>query len=708
MKFTILKLSMIFFIFVLITPLHAAQFTVNSSSEFSNAVKKANPGDEIVIQNGIYKGWGEVTIDKDDITIRAEKQHQTIFDGNDYKFIIKGNKVTLQGLSFKNNSKNQKDGVIEFRGAKNSRVTECEFLHLKNQTPIIGVRSDGKNHSKNNRVDHNEFHDSIDSVIFYVYVKTGEEPFQNSFDHNLVQGCTSGKKNIMAIRVGNWAGRALYRDDTIVDNNKFIQCQTPWDLFHIKGSGIKIRNNYIEESTTIKIRQGTHAVITGNMIIGTFAISEFQTGDVALRVQGHHAKIYNNIIDGQNKLKRGIALSWGSGDAVSGNNHYVSAHDNEIFNNTVLNCREDSIYLGDGKNRSSDTGRRNKAPHDNQIKNNIISMSRGTLVNLGEANDNVVSHNLFHATGSASIGTKGKSDIVGDPKFASASDGNYQLRADSPAIDNGQTLANVAVDRNGNKRPSERAHDIGAFEFQLLQQKIVGGKTYAVQLLIEENFANLDNWLVEMKNPGKVKVADNILQWDARNSMGTMWNKTLVHGPSLIEYDVQNLDGMNNLNAIFYGSIIKKDQEVLLETTHQRTGEYDEYHLFPNYIITYLSKDPSTDISTWRIRFRKNPGFNLLSEQSISKRVSSREWQHLTYVFEQNGSMSLYVDNRLVHTERDTKTPYRLGYHALRTWETHLSYKNFKIYQIVPSSLPDPITIGRPEQLRIIETAEGR
>jgi poly(beta-D-mannuronate) lyase len=466
MKFSISIVIIIFSILVLIIPLQASQITIDSYSKFINAVEEASSGDEIIIQNGTYKGWGDIIIDKDDITIRAEKNHQAVFDGNNYKFIIEGDKVTLQGLSFKNNSQNQEDGVIEFRGAKNSRVTECEFLNLRNQTPIIGVRSDGNSHSKNNRVDHNKFYNSIDSVIFYIYVEEGEQPFQNSFDYNLVQGCTSNKKNIMAIRVGNWAGRALYRDDTIVDNNNFIQCQTPWDLFHIKGSGIKIRNNYIEKSTTIKIRQGTHAVITGNTIIDTFLISEFQTGDVALRVQGHHAKVYNNIIDGQNNLKRGIALSWGSGDAVSSNNHYVSAHDNEIFNNTVLNCREDSIYLGDGRNKNSDTGLRNKAPHDNQIKNNIISMSRGTLVNLGEAKDNIVSHNLFHATGSASIGTKGQNAIVGNPKFASGNDGDYQLRADSPAIDNGQTLAKVTVDGYGKQRPGGRAYDMGAFEFQ--------------------------------------------------------------------------------------------------------------------------------------------------------------------------------------------------------------------------------------------------
>ena len=60
----------------------------------------------------------------------------------------------------------------------------------------------------------------------------------------------------------------------------------------------------------------------------------------------------------------------------------------------------------------------------------------------------------------------GPSYNASNPNFASATDGGYQLRADSPATDNGQTLAKVTMDGNGNQRPSGHAYDIGAFEFQ--------------------------------------------------------------------------------------------------------------------------------------------------------------------------------------------------------------------------------------------------
>ncbi len=230
-----------------------------------------------------------------------------------------------------------------------------------------------------------------------------------------------------------------------------------------------------------------------------------------------------------------------------------------------------------------------------------------------------------------------------------------------------------------------------------LKLKTIGDKSYMVRLLTEENFADLDNWVVEMESQGKVEVRDNILHWDARNSMGTMWNKTLVRGPSIIEYEVQHPEGKNNINAFFYGSILKNEQEILIETTHQRTGDYSEYHSFPNYIVTYLSHDPSSDIRTWRVRFRKDPGFNLLSEKYFSNRVRSHEWQLLTYVFDQQGSMGFYVNNQLVHADQEGKNePYRIGYHALRTWKTSLKYKAFKIYLIIASSLPDSNTAPEP------------
>ena len=57
----------------------------------------------------------------------------------------------------------------------------------------------------------------------------------------------------------------------------------------------------------------------------------------------------------------------------------------------------------------------------------------------------------------------------------------------------------------------------------------------------------------------------------------------------------------------------------------------------------------------------------------------------MTYVFEANGRMRLYVDGVQMKQYRDKKDAYREGYHALRIYQTRSNYKNFRnSYQILP------------------------
>jgi hypothetical protein len=51
-----------------------------------------------------------------------------------------------------------------------------------------------------------------------------------------------------------------------------------------------------------------------------------------------------------------------------------------------------------------------------------------------------------------------------NPMFVNATNGNYHLRSNSPAIDAGITLAVVSNDFDGNLRPQGRRYDIGAYE----------------------------------------------------------------------------------------------------------------------------------------------------------------------------------------------------------------------------------------------------
>ncbi len=215
-----------------------------------------------------------------------------------------------------------------------------------------------------------------------------------------------------------------------------------------------------------------------------------------------------------------------------------------------------------------------------------------------------------------------------------------------------------------------------------LEQKTVGKHTYTVKLVVQDDFDTLDNWLIDMPHPETVAVDDNTLRWNAYDTLGTLWNKTRIDGPSIVEYDVQTLDGKLNINGIFYGSLMDQGRETLLDARRDGNGVYKEYSHFQNYMMTYL--DPEDD-GVWRIRFRKNPGFKIVAETHKRRAVDPNTYQRMTYVFDADGAMKLYADNKLLQVYKDKQDAHRRGYHALRIFETISNYKNFKIYHILPS-----------------------
>jgi len=67
-------------------------------------------------------------------------------------------------------------------------------------------------------------------------------------------------------------------------------------------------------------------------------------------------------------------------------------------------------------------------------------------------------------TGASIVGANG--NIVGDPQFFDAANGDYHLSSGSPGVDAGQTLSLVPNDFAGTIRPVGKAYDIGALEGQ--------------------------------------------------------------------------------------------------------------------------------------------------------------------------------------------------------------------------------------------------
>jgi hypothetical protein len=112
---------------------------------------------------------------------------------------------------------------------------------------------------------------------------------------------------------------------------------------------------------------------------------------------------------------------------------------------------------------------------NNHIRNNIFCVTRGLQVFAGESPyypmdyDQPHDHNLFFSLdGSVDdpIGTEpGEGDIIANPRFVNLDKLDLRLRAGSPAID-AAADAGLAIDFEGNPRSTNKAPDIGAYEFR--------------------------------------------------------------------------------------------------------------------------------------------------------------------------------------------------------------------------------------------------
>jgi parallel beta-helix repeat protein len=141
----------------------------------------------------------------------------------------------------------------------------------------------------------------------------------------------------------------------------------------------------------------------------------------------------------------------------------IAGNDNQVYNNLIYNINADGSGNGTGLTIYSGT--------NNQILNNTIANNRASAIAIGSVAGTLIANNIAYnndfdgVSDYGGTGTiLGPNDFGTDPGFVDATQGNFQLRLGSVAVDAGTAYSIVQTDAAGVQRPQGGAYDLGAYE----------------------------------------------------------------------------------------------------------------------------------------------------------------------------------------------------------------------------------------------------
>lgn len=347
--------------------IYSKNIEVKNMIELKSAIKKALPGDFIVMKNGEWKdAWiifnSNGTKEKE-ITLISETPGQVILSGNS-ALRIAGDYLVVDGLTFKDGYID-KGSVIEFR---NGSKSSANYSRLTN-TVIQDYNPPDKTtdykwvslYGSHNRIDHCYFRNKIHQGCLLV-VWLSESPNYHLIDSNyFAYRPELGNNGGEIIRVGtsDWA---MYPSHTTVEYNYFEQCNGEREIISNKSVYNTYRyNTFVECQGSLTLRHGNYCEVYGNYFFGN---GVEHTGGVRIIGEGH--KVYNNYFQDLTGTDAFSALSIMNGVPNSPLNRYYQVKNAVVVFNTFINCKN-SIEIGIGKNEELTL-----PPINSVIANNII------------------------------------------------------------------------------------------------------------------------------------------------------------------------------------------------------------------------------------------------------------------------------------------------------------------------------------------------
>lgn len=408
--------------------LSAEELLLSRPAEIAAAVKKARPGDHLVLRDGT---WSDADILFDaqgtaarPITLRAETPGRVILRGKS-RLRIAGRHLVVAGLWFKDGEV-ASDAVVAFRRsssqhAHHCRLTNCAItanhpLDRDDDTKWISL------YGSYNRVDHCYLAGKENAGATLV-VWLSETPNHHRIDHNhFGPRPRLGSNGGETIRVGtsDWS---LHNSRTVVEHNLFEQCNGEVEIISSKScENIFRHNTFLECEGALTLRHGNRCTVEGNFFLGQ---GQPRTGGV--RVIGEDHKVYNNYFAGLRGEGARAAICLMNGLPDSPLHGYFQVQRATVAFNTVIDCREDLVlgYVSDNPKGGV------LPPKDCLFANNVIVGEHGPLVRTISEPENLRwENNLFHGAAVGLAPLAGIRQV--DPQMERAAGGLWRPAAGSP------------------------------------------------------------------------------------------------------------------------------------------------------------------------------------------------------------------------------------------------------------------------------------
>lgn len=342
---------------------------VKNLDEFNKAVAAAQPGDTIVMANGVWSDVelvlkGKGTADNP-ITLTAEEPGKVIISGES-NLAFSGEYIVISDLVFKDGYTPTGE-VLSFRTAtdelaNHSRVTNVvidNFSHPLRHLADLWVAIYGKN----NQFDHNSLVNKRNRGVTLA-VRMNTEGSRNNnhvieynyFGPRQVLGANGGE----TLRIGT-SHFSREVSNTLTQYNYFDRTNGEHEIISNKSGGNTFRHNiFFESQGTLTMRHGHYTTVENNYFLGN---RKPNTGGI--RIINEHQTVKNNYMYGLTGHRFRGALVIMNGVPNSPPNRYDPVIDSVMNNNIVIDSDFIQLCAGADEERSA-------PPTTTEMQNNII------------------------------------------------------------------------------------------------------------------------------------------------------------------------------------------------------------------------------------------------------------------------------------------------------------------------------------------------